>query len=55
MHPSLRATWRLVGDRYAPAFREYADGLLRETQTAQPPNEAQMWRSLVKEEFGAAR
>jgi hypothetical protein len=49
-YPSLRATWRLVRDRYAPAFRDYADGLMRETQTGQPPNEADLWRRLVQEE-----
>jgi hypothetical protein len=55
LYPSLRATWRLVRDRYAPAFRKYADGLMAETQTAQPTNEAELWRRMVREEQAATQ
>lgn len=53
-YPSLRATWRLVRDRYAPQFREYVDGLMSETNAAQPPLDADLWRALVREEQAMA-
>jgi hypothetical protein len=53
-YPSLRATWRLIRERYAPQFRAYVDGLMSETSVAQPPREADLWRALVREEQAAA-
>jgi hypothetical protein len=52
-YPSLRATWRLVRERYAPSFRDFADGIMRETRSAQPPPEAKIWRKFVEEELAA--
>ena len=53
-YPSLRATWRLVRERYAPQFRDYVDHIMSETRGAQPPPEADLWRALVREEQATA-
>jgi hypothetical protein len=53
-YPSQRATWRLVRDRFAPDFRDFADKIMRETKASQPPAEAQVWRRYVSEELAAA-
>jgi hypothetical protein len=39
-YPSPRATWRMIGEHYAPPFRAFVDGVLRDTRTAQPSPEA---------------
>lgn len=52
--PSERATWRLVRGNFAPSFRDYVDGILRETKAGQSRSLPALWRDYAAEESAAA-
>ena len=49
-YPGCRAAWRTVRGQFTGAFRDYLDGVLRETRPVRPPDITATWKAFVTEE-----
>ena len=49
-YPGCRAAWRVVRGQFTGAFRDYLDGVVRDTPPARPPDVAAAWKAFVSED-----
>ena len=49
-YPGCRAAWKTTRGQFTGAFRDYVDGVVRDSRPVQPPDVAAMWKAFVAEE-----
>jgi hypothetical protein len=50
-YPGCRAAWRTTRGQFTGAFRDYLDGMVRDTPPANAPDVAATWKAFVAEDM----